>query len=158
MNKAQTGRKAYIILVMICMAGITTGADYKLNHVDPPMWWTGMNNPEIMLTLQGNNIADLNPVIGYPGLTVKTVTRTTNRNYLFITLALGENIQAGAVKIDFYKDKKLVLSHNYEIKNRREGSAMRESFGPSDVIYLLMPDRFSNGNPSNDSRENLKES
>ncbi len=157
MNKAQTGRKAYIILVMICMAGIMAGADYKLNHVDPPLWWTGMNNPEIMLTLQGNGIADLNPVISYPGLTVKTVTRTTNRNYLFITLDLGENIRAGMVKIDFYKDKKLVLSHNFEIKNRQAGSAMRESFGPRDVIYLLMPDRFSNGDPSNDSKENLKE-
>ncbi|MBN1790704.1 MAG: glycoside hydrolase family 13 protein [Bacteroidales bacterium] len=157
MKKAQTVRKAYLILVIFCMAGIMAGADYTLNHVDPPMWWTGMNNPEIMLTLQGNGIAELNPAISYPGLTVKTVTRTTNRNYLFITLALGESTQAGTVKIDFYKDKRLVLWHNYEIKDRQAGSAMRESFGPSDVIYLLMPDRFSNGDPSNDSRENLKE-
>ena len=157
MNKAQTGRKAYIILAMICIAGIMAGADYKLNHVDPPMWWTGMNNPEIMLTLQGDGIADLNPVISYPGLTVKTITHTTNRNYLFITLALDENIQAGTVKIEFYKDKKQLLSHNFELKNRQAGSAMRESFSPRDVIYLLMPDRFSNGDPSNDSKENLKE-
>jgi len=157
MSPSKIARKTSIFLVLAGFTGLLTGAGYTLNHVDPPMWWTCMNNHELMLTLQGSNISSLNPVINYPGITVETITRTTNPNYLFITLIIGENTQAGWVKIDFYKEKKLVLSHNYELKNRATGSAERKSFGSQDVIYLLMPDRFSNGNPSNDSMENFKE-
>jgi neopullulanase len=157
MNLTQIIKRTCILLSLTCITGFITGTDYKLNHVDPPMWWTGMNNPELMLTLQGNNISNLNPVIDYPGITVEYVTRTLNPNYLFLTLTIGEQAKAGTVRIDFFKDKNLVLSHNYELKNRQAGSAERESFGSQDVIYLLMPDRFSNGDPSNDSKENLKE-
>ena len=61
------------------------------------------------------------------------------------------------MKIDFVRDKKILLSYNYELKDRKSGSAERKSFGPEDVIYLLMPDRFANGNTANDSVTALKE-
>jgi glycosidase len=116
-----------------------------------------MKNPELMLTIHGNGIANLNPVINYPGVTLKTVTRTGNANYLFLNFLIGEKARAGIMKIDFVKDKKIILSHNYELKDRKPGSAERKSFGPEDVIYLLMPDRFANGNTANDSIPALKE-
>jgi glycosidase len=150
-------RKTGILLLLIFITGEINGAGYTINHVDPPMWWTNMNNPELQLMIQGSNISNLNPVINYPGITVKTVIRTTNPNYLLITLDIGEKTNAGNVKIDFYKDNKPALSHYYELKERKAGSAQRESFSSRDVIYLLMPDRFSNGDPTNDSMDNLKE-
>jgi glycosidase len=142
------------LLVLSCLV---SNAQYQLSHVDPPLWWTGMNNPELMLTLYGNKIAELNPVIQVPGVSINTITRTGNQNYLFLTLHINKEAVTGKFPIQLYKGKKLILTHNYELRTREEGSANRKSFGTQDVIYLLMPDRFSNGNPGNDSIPTLVE-
>ena len=54
MNLTHKFKRTGILLALIGITGIISGTDYKLNHVDPPMWWTGMYNPELMLMLQGN--------------------------------------------------------------------------------------------------------
>ena len=58
--------RAIIFFIVIC-SSLPAAENSKINHVDPPMWWTGMKNPELMLTIHGNGIANLNPVISYPG-------------------------------------------------------------------------------------------
>ncbi len=157
MNCSKAIVRSLLSLFLVSASFLSGHAQYVLSQVDPPMWWTGMKNPELLLTIHGNHIADLNPEIEYPGITVETITRTTNPNYLFITLIIGPNTQPGILKIRFSNGKKIVLVHNYEIKQRIPGSASRAGFGPQDVIYLLMPDRFSNGDTTNDSMPNLVE-
>lgn len=147
---------ALIFFLLLCTS-LQAADNIRIDRVDPPMWWTGMKNPEFMLTVHGNGIAKLNPVISYPGVTLKTITRSGNTNYLFLDILIGENAKAGTLKIDFTSDKKIVLSINYELKARSSGSAERNSFGPEDVVYLLMPDRFANGNTANDSAQSLTE-
>jgi neopullulanase len=146
-----------IIFLLIYCSSLPAADPIRINLIDPPMWWTGMKNPELMLTIQGNGIANLNPVIIYPGVTIKTVTRSGNANYLFINLFIGGDAKPGTMKIDFTRDKKIILSCNYELRDRQSQPAERKSFGPEDVIYLLMPDRFANGIASNDSLTGLKE-
>lgn len=150
--------KRFIALLAIII--FTTGislAQYEIDHADPPFWWNGMNNPRVTITFHGKNIAGLNPVVTQQGITVETITRTGSPNYLFVELLLDETAKPGNIKIDFYKDKKPVLTHLFEIKQRTSGSSQRESFGPQDVVYLLMPDRFANGNITNDQVEELTE-
>jgi len=135
---------------------LLTAADITISNVDPPMWWTGMENTELMLVVHGKNIAALEPVIHYPGVMLKTTTRSENPNYLFITLEIQDAVP-GIMKIDFVDNKKVFLTYPYELKERRAGSAERGSFGSQDVVYLLMPDRFANGDSTNDSVDGLKE-
>jgi len=133
-------------------------AQFQLNHVDPPMWWIGMYNRELLLTLHGNDIARLNPMINHEGVTIKTVTRTENSNYLFMTLDISETTKPGPINIQFFNEKKKrVLAYDYLLSERKAFSEDRPGFGPQDVIYLLMPDRFANGDKSNDSVEQLAE-
>jgi glycosidase len=146
-----------IIFFFIYCSALTAADKETINHVDPPLWWTGMKNPELMITIQGNGIANLNPVISYPGVTIKTITRSENANYLFLNLFIGDDARAGTMKIDFAKGNKIIHSLNYELKSRKSGSAERTSFGPEDVVYLLMPDRFANGNTTNDTVVALQE-
>jgi len=150
-------RKIQISMILAGLTGLLSATAYTIDQVDPPVWWTGMHNSELMITIHGTLISDLNPAISYPGVTVKTIIRTVNQNYLFITLNLAENTRPGTMKIDLYKGSKLTLTYSYTLKERLAGSAERKSFGVQDVVYLLMPDRFSNGDPSNDSKENLVE-
>jgi glycosidase len=72
-------------------------------------------------------------------------------------LNIDPSAQAGKFEISFFKEKKQILSWPYELRERKSGSSDREGYNSSDVIYLLMPDRFANGDPSNDSVESLTE-
>jgi hypothetical protein len=155
-NKGKIAR-TLMMLILFLQPGLIIAGGYSIDHMDPPIWWTGMHNPQLTLMVHGKDISDLDPQISYPGVAIQTVTRTPNPNYLFITLNIGEQTDPGVMKIVFNKNGKEQLTHPYELKHRKEGSAERESFGPEDVVYLLMPDRFANGDPANDSAGELKE-
>ncbi|MBN1144528.1 MAG: glycoside hydrolase family 13 protein [Bacteroidales bacterium] len=154
-NNVPSSRIFTFLLLLITLEGFA--GEYQVKHVDPPMWWTDMKNTELQLMIHGDQIADLNPEIAYPGITIKYITRTSNLNYLFITLDIAQETQPGTLMINLMKGNKTKLTHPYILNERVTGSANRGSFDVSDVIYLLMPDRFSNGDPSNDSVERLKE-
>src|SRR5690606_7550220 len=81
---------------------------------------------------------------------------TENPNYLFVTIDT-KGVPASEVTFEFTKNKKKAFSQKYEFRSRREGAALRKGFDSSDVVYLLMPDRFANGNPANDNSEDTTE-
>ena len=78
-------------------------------------------------------------------------------NYLFTDLKLAKNVQPGTFEIQFTKNNLLVDSYKYELKSREKGSAARTGFNTSDVICLITPDRFVNGDTNNDEIEGMKE-
>jgi glycosidase/predicted alpha/beta superfamily hydrolase len=121
-----------------------------IERLEPAFWWVGMKDSHLQLMVHGERIAELAPAIEYPGVAIVGVTRTDNPNYLFINLTLAESTHPGRFRIDFGRDSVAVLSHEYELLAREPGSAARVGFGPGDVIYLVTPDRFANGNPGND--------
>jgi glycosidase len=141
----------------MALVTLSTLSPAQVDRIEPPSWWTGMKNTSLQLMVHGEDIADCRVNITYPGVSLVSVDRTTNNNYLFINLDIDPATEAGTVMIEFRKADKLVYTHNYELLQRKEGSAEREGFTSSDVMYLLMPDRFANGDPSNDEIEGMKE-
>ncbi|MFZ6845788.1 glycoside hydrolase family 13 protein [Undibacterium sp. RuTC16W] len=139
-------------------ATATASADYQITHLEPASWWVGMNNPQLELMVHGHRIAELTPDIQYPGVTIKSVQRVSNPNYLFIQLDITHQALPGKLDINFSRQGIQVLHTGYQLNARREHSAQRKGFSPSDAIYLLVPDRFANGNPANDSVPQLIES
>lgn len=134
-----------------------TSVNAQIDHVEPPFWWTGMKNPNLQLMVHGKNISITKVVFDYEGVELKSVTSIENPNFLFIDLQLSPGVKSGKFDIFFKKDGKTVESFTYELKKRQPGSAEREGFKNSDVMYLIMPDRFANGDPFNDSIEGMKE-
>ncbi|GJM63043.1 neopullulanase SusA [Persicobacter diffluens] len=128
-------------------------AKVKVDRVEPLNWWVGMKNPALQLMIHGENIADLNPTINYAGVSLDRVIKVENPNYLFVDLTIGKEAQAGTFNIEFKKGGKVQLKYPYELKKREANSANRQGFDASDVIYLITPDRFANGDPSNDTVE-----
>tara|TARA_B110000438_G_scaffold90857_1_gene90381 strand:- start:914 stop:2650 length:1737 start_codon:yes stop_codon:yes gene_type:complete len=116
-----------------------------------------MEDDRLQILVHGENISELIPEISYPGVTVSEVNKIESPNYLFINLRLSRNISPGELEIVFKRKRKPQLTYKYEILERDPGSADREGFSAKDVIYLITPDRFSNGNPDNDSLPRLKE-
>lgn len=127
----------------------------QVQKIEPEFWWSGMKNTELQLLVYGKNIADLQPEFS-PNILIKEVLKVENPNYLFITIDT-KNVQPGKVQLNFKKGKKSIQKFDYEFKQRNPNSAQRKGFDSSDVIYLLMPDRFANGNPGNDSHPDVTE-
>lgn len=127
----------------------------QIERAEPPFWWSGMHKPELQIMFYGKNIAQYNPEVG--NAVIKNVVKTENPNYLFVTIDTRE-VPAGDLVFSFKdKNNKTAFTQKYTLKNRKQNSAQREGFDSSDVIYLLMPDRFANGNPDNDSVKGLNE-
>tara|TARA_R110001583_G_scaffold1202_5_gene10071 strand:+ start:35175 stop:36998 length:1824 start_codon:yes stop_codon:yes gene_type:complete len=138
------------------LCGISSFAGkIKLDHVEPMFWWTNMTNPNLQVMVHGEKISDCSVEITYPGVTVERVIKTDNANYLFINLLIDKSAKAGTFDILFTDKGKTKATYKYELKERRSGSADRKGFDTSDVFYLIMPDRFSNGNPDNDSVDGM---
>jgi hypothetical protein len=132
---------------------LTHAADHSISRVEPPCWWVGMNDPGLQLMVYGERVSDLHPVIDYPGVQIHRITCTPNPNYLFLSLIIGEDAAPGIFNIDLRKDGLTEITYPYTLLEREQGSSQRQGFDPSDVIYLVTPDRFANGDPGNDSME-----
>ncbi len=119
-----------------------------IQHAEPANWWTDMHYHQVQILLHGKNISNFQ--VEVQGLQVLGITKTENPNYVFVTVETEKKV-AGIYPIRLKEGKKEVATFNFELKNRNQNSALRNSFTSSDVVYLLMPDRFANGNPTNDS-------
>ena len=124
----------------------------EVTRVEPLSWWTGMNTP-LQLLIGGENISEYTLSIeGGKGVSVKAIHDADNPNFIFADVEIADNATPGTYYLVFTHGNKQ-FKYAYNIEQRREGSAERTSFTTADVIYLLMPDRFANGDPSNDSTE-----
>ncbi len=129
----------------------------QIHHVEPINWWVGMKNPNLQLLVNGNNIGETTPQINYPGVTIKKITKGDSKHYLFIDLHITKAAKQGILAISFKKAGKEVYSYRYELKKREQDASAFKGFNSSDAIYLLVPDRFANGDYRNDVVESMKE-
>jgi len=143
----------FLFFVLITFSGFALNVD----RVEPTCWWTGMKNPSVQLMVHGEGIAMSQISLSYPGVTIKSVSRQDNPNYVFINLTITPEAKAGTFPIQLRKNKKDATSFNFELLQRSSGSASRKGFDASDVIYLITPDRFANGNPTNDVMPGMKD-
>jgi len=139
-----------VLLASTLLFPLAHAQDYRVQHMEPAFWWSGMQHKQLQLMVHGPKLADLQPAIDYPGVRIASVSRAANPNYLFIDLQV-DGAAPGKFDIVFSKNGKAAARYTYELRARMPGSAQRRGFNTSDAIYQVMPDRFANGNPSNDS-------
>ncbi|MET1057256.1 MAG: glycoside hydrolase family 13 protein [Pedobacter sp.] len=148
-------KKLYVIFLVLLSAN--TWAQSKPDHVDPLFWFTGMNNPKLQLLIHGKNIAGYTAKLDYPGVKLVELHKVENPNYLFLDLEISADAKAGKFPISFLENGKKKFDYSYELKNRDASPSRIQGVTNKDLIYLLMPDRFANGDPSNDKVKGLKE-
>ena len=133
-------------------ASVADATAQQVTRVEPLSWWTGMKTP-LQLLVQGENISEYDVTIeGGNGISVEKVNKADSPNFVFVDVKIAANAQPGTYYIVFSKDGES-FKYPYEIAAREHGSAERKSFTAADMIYLIMPDRFANGDTSNDSTE-----
>jgi len=138
---------------------ITVVSVFAQPEVYPVNWWVGMKNPALQVMLHGDNISSATGfTVSYPGVTLTKITRIKNRNYVFIDLTVSNTAKPGTLGIKVQGIPNLPVI-NYPLLARRPGksSAFAQGVTAADFIYFLMPDRFSNGDESNDRVAGMKD-
>lgn len=146
------GKRIFSVLLGLSITTIATSSFAQTNQIDrvePTNWWIGMHYNKIQLIVHGKDIASYSPTIQYKGVVVDQVHKVENPNYLFIDITINNTAKAGTFPIEFKTSGKETLTYSYELKERNKG-IKAQGVTNKDFIYLLMPDRFSNGDPSND--------
>ncbi len=141
-----------IIAICLLLSMQTTFA--QLERLEPPNWWADMNLTSVQLLCYGENISDYE--VSSKDITIVNVERTENPNYLFVNVNF-EGLSAGEYSFKFKKKGSKSFTKAFALKERDANSKERESFNSSDLVYLIMPDRFANGNTSNDSMPSVTE-
>jgi glycosidase len=119
-----------------------------VKRVAPSFWWAGMKHAELQIMLYGDRIADADVTLSTSDIFLKEVVKQENPNYLLLYVDL-----AGAAPQTFdiiLKQGKKETRVPYELRARKANASAVQGFNASDVLYLIMPDRFANGNPDND--------
>lgn len=134
-------------LALSLLATFAAHAAVNIDRVEPTNWYAGMKNPSLQLMVYGKGIKQANVSTDYAGVKVDSVVRLDSPDYLLVYLNL-QGAQPGTMKLNFEQGgkKKQV---NYEIKRRNMPGEARQGFTNADVLYMLMPDRFADGNVKN---------
>jgi len=149
--------KQYIKISILFLFFTSLLTSQSIQKVEPPNWWVGMKNSKLQLMVYGENIANYSVNISDESIILDSVSKTENPNYLFLNLDLSKSLKSKKFDIILNHKGKKKLKYNYELKQRGNNSASRNSFDSSDVIYLIMPDRFANGDSKNDSHKDVVE-
>ncbi|MEH7888915.1 glycoside hydrolase family 13 protein [Elizabethkingia meningoseptica] len=148
-------KKSFTILSVTACLFLT--AQKPLERVEPMNWWTGMQEPDVQLLVYGKNISESEVSINYPGVTLEKINKVENPNYLFLDLKIGASTTPGKFPILFSQKGKKQLKYEYSLLPKPAGKNIAQGVTSGDFIYLIMPDRFSNGDYNNDIVKGLKQ-
>lgn len=144
-------KRVILVVFVLSLLGTTSAKQYKLiQRLEPTFWWVNMHQQELQLLIYGENIQNAIFSLKYPQVSITRKEITDNPHYVFLYLHISPQAHAGVMQLQITVGKK-TQTVSYELKERREGSAFRQSFTQADAVYLLMPDRFANGDTTNDS-------
>lgn len=152
-------KKTIFSIIFTCLLTSLFAQTPSVQRINPSNWWVGMKNPKLQLLVYGKNIAGSDVKINYQGVTLEKVNQVENPNYLFLDLNIAPNTQAGQMLIELSKnikvqkgkksvvDQMVKITYPFQLKVRDQKP---QEINSKDFIYLILPDRFANGDPNND--------
>jgi len=148
------------LLVFVCALDLTGAAWHaqsqqnipasapKVAKIEPPNWWVGLT-PEVMLLLSGHDLEATHVSCNLPTLRVSRTQATAGGEYLFVWLKTGADTRPGTAVCRITAPKG-TTSFELPLAARTPKLGKFQGLSQDDVIYLIMPDRFANGDPTND--------
>ena len=144
----------FALAALACVLAGQLAQAAEISRIEPPCWWVGMKNPELQIMVYGPGIGEAHVSVDYPGVRLKETVKTENPNYLFLYLDIEEDASPGRMDLSF-ETAGGTMVREYELLPRStKPGAM--GFSGADVLYLITPDRFANGDPSNDTLEGAR--
>ena len=147
-------KHSFLSLIFMFVAMMTNAAVH-VDRIEPTHWYVGMTDPTLQLMVYGQDIREAEVSTAYPGVSIDSLVRLDSPNYLLVYLNLN-GAKAGEMTLNF-KVGKQTKRMAYQLKARDMAGSERMGFTNKDVLYMLMPDRFANGNPANDRVKGLRD-
>ena len=147
--------KKIIASLLLMSSAISMNAAVNVNRIEPTDWYVGMKDASLQLMVYGKDIKNADVTVNYPGVKVDSIARLDSPNYLLVYLNLN-GAKAGEMTLNF-KQGKQSKKVKYVLKNREMAGDKRIGFSNEDVLYMLMPDRFANGNLKNDAFKTMRD-
>ncbi|MFN8276806.1 MAG: alpha-amylase family glycosyl hydrolase [Chitinophagales bacterium] len=139
----------HLVFCALCISLHLQAGNAKITRIDPPNWWVNMKHNSVQLLVYGPKIGRDSVSTSQSGVTVDHINRVENPNYLFVTINIAPTVAPGPVTLKFHEGDKL-FTYAYPLYARESDENCHGGFDASDIIYLLMPDRFANGDTTND--------
>ncbi len=146
-------KESILVFAIILSIGVSFGQEKKIfDRVEPPFWWTGMKNNQLQILFYNakEDLSIYDVSIQHSGVELKEKINVENHHYVFLQLELSKELKADWISIQF-KSKKKNFVYKYELKAKPTSEKIAQGFNSSDVVYLIMPDRFANGDTKNDT-------
>ncbi|GAC1379798.1 MAG: glycoside hydrolase family 13 protein [Hymenobacter sp.] len=148
-------KKSYLLLLTLLLPLLAGAQAVSIDRVNPTNWWVGMKNPNVQLLVHGPGAGTLTYAITYPGVKLVKSSTVENPNYAFLDLSIAPTAKPGKLRIIGKKGTQTV-TQTWEIR-ARDHAPKGQGVTAADFIYLAMPDRFANGDPSNDKFADLRD-
>ena len=148
-------RKKIVSFMLLMSSVMSMTAAVDVSRIDPTDWFVGMKDASLQLMVYGKNIKSAEVTVDYPGVSIDSIARLESPNYLLVYLNLKE-AKAGEMVLNFRQGKQS-KKVKYRLKKREMAGEKRMGFTNEDVLYMLMPDRFANGNPKNDVIKTMRD-
>ncbi len=142
-----------LLTALLLGTTLTMNATGKIDRIEPTNWWAGMKNPTVQLMVYGKDIRSAEVTTDSPGVSIDSLVRLDSPNYLLVYMNVGK-AQPGTVNLKFTAGGSKTTV-KYQLKQRDMRGEERMGFSAADVLYMLMPDRFANGNGKNDNIKGL---
>ncbi|MEM1270928.1 MAG: alpha-amylase family glycosyl hydrolase [Bacteroidota bacterium] len=142
-------RRSLFLPFLLLAAATATAQPLTIDKVEPPNWWAGMNWNDIQLMVYGEDLAGATARFTDPRLRVTATHTLEHPGYLFVDVTIPDDLPAGTYTLEVIRgDETATMAYPIEARQPMEGRY--QGFDNTDVVYLLTPDRFANGDPSND--------
>jgi glycosidase len=145
-----------LILIFALSAVLANAQDPRVTKVEPPYWWTGMRLDTLELMVYGGPFDGAVSSSADSGIHIIATNVPTNVAYAFIQIRIAPTTRPGIYPIRI-RTMRGSTEFLYSLHAREDRAGRYQGFGPEDVVYLIMPDRFANGDTSNDSVPGLRE-
>lgn len=150
-------KKHFLLFIVLFACQCTAAIAKNIDRVEPLFWWVGMKNPRVQIMVYGKNIANNTVKIDAESIILLKVNKVENPNYVFLDIEIKPTAKAGNFAIRFVAPNKKQFTYEYELKDKELANNRIQGVTNKDLIYQLMPDRFSNGDKKNNIVKGFRE-
>lgn len=142
----------HFLLILLFSSGlifVATAQQFSVNKIEPPNWWAGFKWSTLQLMVYGENLKGVTASFEDERIKVTAIHQAETSSYVFVDVIIPKDMPAGVYNLIIQKDEKKIRIA-YPILQRKNSPSEHNGFSSKDIIYLITPDRFSNGNTAND--------
>lgn len=145
-------KPSMLIPLLILLTSIMWGGELRIDKVEPPNWWVGMKWNKVQLMVYGDNLGSITARFNDEAIRVEKIHEIDNTSYAFIDVVIPDALAPGTYTL-YINNGGEEVEYDYEILARDTSPDRNRGFNNEDVIYLITPDRFADGDTTNNNVE-----